>query len=216
MNKKKLAVLIGIVVLLGGMYFFFEKQGEKAMENQQGKVTSTEETKGKSDTKDPLDEAVDQYKKEHESETASDEPAPDFTLLDLDGNEISLSDYKGKPVLINFWATWCQFCDLEMPDLQKFSDEYGDEITVLGVNVMETNKKVSKYIEEGGYNFKILLDEKGDVSREYLAAALPASYFVDSKGTLIGMVPGLMTYDQMKEALEIIKDYEKGIPLETN
>lgn len=132
---------------------------------------------------------------------------PDFTLKDLDGEEVSLSDYRGKIVLINFWATWCKWCDVEMPDLQKLDDE-NDDIVVLAVDVMEEKETVKKYLEDGGYDFQVVLDEDGEISRTFLVSGLPTSYFVDKEGILLGGVPSMMTYDQMILILEDIRSKE--------
>lgn len=203
MKNKKLWILLGVVILLGGFYLVTERQTEKEMLETQVEEPELDNEQA------AIDAAVEQYMKEQEADISSDSPAPDFTLLNLEGEEISLSDYRGKIVLVNFWATWCQFCDIEMPDLQKLSEEH-DDLVVLGVNVMESDKKVSKYIESGKYNFPVVLDSKGDVSREYLASGLPASYFIDEDGTLLGRAQGLLTYEQMEQVLEEVRQYQES------
>ncbi|MFA5576624.1 MAG: TlpA disulfide reductase family protein [Tissierellaceae bacterium] len=132
--------------------------------------------------------------------------APVFTLKNLDGEEVSLEDYRGKKVLLNFWATWCKFCDQEMPDLQKFDSE-NDDIVVVAVNSMEKKANAQKYIEDGNYEFDVLLDEDGEISRMYYVSGLPTSYFIDEEGYLLGGVPGAINYDQMMEILEGIREY---------
>jgi thiol-disulfide isomerase/thioredoxin len=131
--------------------------------------------------------------------------APDFTLVDLDGKEVSLSDFRGKYVLINFWATWCQYCDLEMPDLDRLYKE-NEDLVVLAVNVQEEKGVVEDYIKKGGYTFPVVLDEEGYVSLTYLVSGYPTSYFVDKEGILLGGVPGMMTYEQMVQILENIRN----------
>lgn len=142
--------------------------------------------------------------KEDEFDIAIGKESPDFTLKNLDGEEVSLSDYRGKIVLINFWATWCTWCDKEMPDLQKL-DEENDDLVVLAVDVMEDKETVKGYIEKGGYEFEVVLDEDGEVAKTYLVSGFPTSYFVDEEGILLGGVPGAMTYEQMNSILESIR-----------
>lgn len=202
MKNKKVLILLGIVILLAGFYLVTEKQSEKEMLEAQLEEDLNQE-------QDLIDAAVEEYMREQEAEISSDSPAPNFSLLNLKGEEVSLSDYKGKIVLVNFWATWCQFCDIEMPDLEKLSKEH-DDLVVLAVNVMESEKKVSKYIEDGGYSFPVLLDSKGNVSREYLASGLPASYFIDRDGILLGRAQGLLTYEQMEQVIEEVRDYQEN------
>lgn len=133
--------------------------------------------------------------------------APDFTLKNLKGEEVSLSDYKGKIVLINFWATWCVYCDKEMPDMQRLSEE-NDDLVILAVDVREKKKIVENYIEKGGYDFEVVLDEDGKVSMDYLVSGFPTSYFVDKDGILLGGVPQMMTWEQMNSILDNIRQGE--------
>ncbi len=138
-------------------------------------------------------------------EVASGKMAPNFTLKNLKGEEVSLEDYRGKIVLLNFWATWCKYCDMEMPDLQKLDDE-NDDLVVLAVNVQEDKEVVEEYIEKGKYEFEVLLDEGGEIATMYLVNGFPNSYFIDEEGILLGRVPGAMTYDQMVQVLEGIRE----------
>lgn len=133
--------------------------------------------------------------------------APNFTLKNLEGEEVSLEDYRGKIVLLNFWATWCGYCDKEMPDMQKLDTE-NDDVVVLAIDVMEEKKIVEKYIEKGGYDFQVLLDEKGDLSQTYLVSAFPTSYFIDKEGILLGGVPGMMTSERMNQIIDEIRENE--------
>lgn len=194
MKYKILALLMAVIVLLVGC------STGNISENEQPEVIEKDQTV----VEEPIEEPVDEQVEEVSSELAKDKPAPDFTLMNLSGEEVSLSDYRGKIVLINFWATWCGFCDMEMPDLQRLDDE-NDDLVVLAVDVMEDKETVQKYIDEGGYNFEVVLDEKGDITKTYLVSGFPTSYFVDPDGILLGGVPGMMTYDQMNQILNDIR-----------
>ncbi|KNF07605.1 thiol-disulfide oxidoreductase ResA [Gottschalkia purinilytica] len=194
MNKKGLIIIILTVVLIGGLYYF--TMGRK-----------TEESLPKDNITKEKNEEDREEKKEKKkiTEATVGEEAPDFTLRNLDGKEVSLKDYRGKIVLINFWATWCEYCDKEMPDLQKL-DKENDDLVVLAVDVMEDEEKVKNYIKKGAYDFEVVLDEEGDVAKNYLISAFPTSYFVDKDGTLIGSVPGMMEYPQMNQILKSIRE----------
>ncbi|MDR7855588.1 TlpA disulfide reductase family protein [Tissierella sp.] len=154
---------------------------------------------------DTTNSVAEEVESEEEIEIASGKQSPDFTLKNLEGEDVSLSDFRGKIVLINFWATWCSWCDVEMPDLQKLDDE-NDDLVVLAVNVMEDKDTVKKYMEDGGYSFEVVFDEEGEIATTYLVNGLPNSYFVDEEGILLGGVPGMMTYEQMVEILENIRE----------
>lgn len=124
--------------------------------------------------------------------------APDFVLKDLDGNDISLSDFRGKVVLLNFWASWCVYCDQEMPDLERLYTTF-DDIVVIGVNVGEDLDLVREYVEENNLTFPVALDSEADIASEYLVSGLPTTYFIDEDGIIYGRYPGMMTYNMMLE-----------------
>lgn len=129
--------------------------------------------------------------------------APDFTLADLQGNPVKLSDYKGKRVMLNFWATWCPPCQVEMPHMQKFYEDYRhQDIVVLGVNMtaIENHQEdVQKFVNKGQFTFPILFDTKGDVMQAYQVTAYPTTYLLDSSGVIKDKFVGAMSYETMKK-----------------
>lgn len=131
--------------------------------------------------------------------------APNFKLKTLDGKEVSLSDYQGKYVWINFWATWCPYCVKEMPDLQKIYEENSDELVILAIDVGEDKETVEDYLKDKNYTFPILLDYNQEVAETYFVSAYPTTYFIDKEGYLIGGIPGMMTYPQMEQIFNQIK-----------
>ncbi|CCQ93216.1 Alkyl hydroperoxide reductase/ Thiol specific antioxidant/ Mal allergen [[Clostridium] ultunense Esp] len=198
-NKKILSIIILAVVLVGGLYYFTMVKGEETTEELVPENNVSEETNSETNGEDITEDFV--------PDISIGEEAPNFTLKNLDGEEVSLTDYRGKTVLINFWATWCKYCDIEMPDLQKL-DKENEDLVVLAVDVMEKKSLVEEYIAEGGYDFQVVLDEDGDIAKLYLVSAFPTSYFVDKDGILLGGVPGMMTYAQMSQIVEGIRDGE--------
>ena len=194
MNLKFVSIIVAIMILLVGCGAEDSSEGEEPMVNN-------EEVEEQEEIVDPVEETA---VEEPTEEEPVQQLAPDFTLLNLNDEEVSLSDYRGKYVLINFWATWCGFCDMEMPDLQKLDDE-NDDWVVLAVDVMEDKSIVEDYINEGGYDFEVVLDTEGEVVSTYLVSGFPTSYFVDPEGFLLGYYPGMMTYDQMNEVLDSLR-----------
>lgn len=119
--------------------------------------------------------------------------APGFSLKTLDGEVIQLEDFRGKPVILNFWASWCPPCRVEMPALQAVSDTYIDQgLVVLGVNVtnLDNPAEASRFLDEAGVTFANVLDPDGSVSRLYQARALPTTFFIGPDGVIKKVVIG--------------------------
>ncbi len=126
--------------------------------------------------------------------------APDFTLVDLKGNEVTLSDFRGKAVFINFWATWCPPCRAEMPEIEAVYQEYKDKgVVVIGVDILETEEEVLQFVQRGGYSWTFVLDTTGLVVVNYEIGAIPTSFFIDREGIIQAVNIGAMT----KRAMEI-------------
>ncbi len=120
--------------------------------------------------------------------------APDFTLVNLEGENVSLSDFHGQPVLINLWATWCGPCRIEMPTIQSRFEKYQDEgFIVLAVNFDEQQADVQAFLDEFGLAFQILLDPGVEVQKLYRTRSYPTSFFVDRKGVIQAQHIGVMT-----------------------
>lgn len=135
--------------------------------------------------------------------------APDFQLKDYQGNQVRLSNFKGKPVLINFWATWCPPCRAEMPEIEaayrKYKEKYG--LVVLGIDAREDNSSVKKYVEDGGYSWDMPMDYEGTVIANYGVAAFPTSFFVDRQGYIRATQIGGMDKKGLEDRLtKILQD----------
>ncbi len=113
-------------------------------------------------------------------------PAPDFTLSTLDGGQVRLSDYSGRVVLINFWATWCGPCREEMPLFEQAQAEHAGGLAVLAVNVRERPGVVRPFVERLALSYAIGLDEKGRVAERYRVRSFPTTYFIGRDGTVEG------------------------------
>lgn len=114
-------------------------------------------------------------------------PAPDFTLSDVQGHPVALSDFKGQPVIINFWATWCGPCRVEMPHLQAaYENHHQNGLVVLGVNLTERDdpRAVPDFLAEFGLTFPVVLDHSGQVAELYRVLGQPASVFIDQEGMI--------------------------------
>jgi peroxiredoxin len=126
--------------------------------------------------------------------------APGFTLENMNGEQVSLSDYQGQKVFLNFWASWCPPCRKEMPDMQKLHEEYGsEEVVILAVNVGENKSTAANFMMQNGLSFPVLLDNSKDTARNYLIRGIPSSYFLDQNGIIKEKAFGAVSYEKMLE-----------------
>lgn len=135
------------------------------------------------------------------------QPAPDFTLNTLDGGEVTLSGLKGQAVLINFWASWCPPCRLEMPDLVRAYEDHREEgFILLGVNLTATDSlpDIRDFVEEFKMTFPVLLDERYEVADLYGLRGLPLSVFINRDGVVVRIINGAMSGDHIEVFVEEI------------
>jgi len=126
--------------------------------------------------------------------------APNFQLHNLEGKSVSLSDLRGKPVMLNFWATWCHPCVFEMPYLQQVYEEWSaDGLVLLAINIGGTSSRVKEFLQSHNLSLPVLLDTKGGVAGRYGIRYIPTTFFIDKDGIIqvvrIGAFPN-------KEAIE--------------
>ena len=112
------------------------------------------------------------------------QPAPSFKLPDLNGTEISLEEFKGKIVLVDFWASWCAPCRMTMPVIERLSKEYPDDMAILAINMGEPKGVVEKYVFDEAISTRVLLDERGSISATYGARAIPMNFLIDRSGVV--------------------------------
>ena len=127
--------------------------------------------------------------------------APNFRLRTAGGEEVRLAELRGRPVFLNFWATWCLFCVGEMSAMQKLADRYDDRVAVLGVNVGEDAERARRFAAEAGVRYPLLLDADRAVTEAYRVRAMPTSLFVDGDGVIRSAKFGPLTPPEMEEHL---------------
>lgn len=136
--------------------------------------------------------------------------AADFTVYDQSGREIKLSDFRGRPVVLNFWASWCGPCRSEMPAFDVAYKAYGDDVQFMMVNLTdgmrETVESAAECIDEEGFGFPVFFDTGMEASSAYDVVSIPTTYFIDAKGTLVNHVIGAMDEEALMEKVRGISE----------
>lgn len=164
---------------------------------------------------DVEDESIEIQESADESDTSASDnstlvAAPDFSLVDQYGNIHSLSDYKGKVVFLNFWATWCPPCNSEMPDIQELYDKYSadpnSEVAILSVAFPDYGTETSvdgikEFLDSNGYTYPVLMDENADLLLSYYITAYPTTFIINADGYILGYIPGAMDKETMESVI---------------
>jgi len=181
-------VSLFVVLFIGGLLVFFEHFNESPFSIQDISATP------------PIENKFDQ-EKSHPGFIA-----PKFTLRNLKGNLDSLDNYKGQVVILNFWATWCAPCLVEMPSFEALYRRYRSQgLTVLAISIDKGNEsKVQKFVEERGLSFPVLLDEKGEAERLYPSVTIPFTYVIGQQGRIVTRVDGAKNW-QSEDTFEAVE-----------
>lgn len=221
-NKKKLIIIIVVFVLLMcGAVLLYNKLGENVdrqqLITQEEGAETEEEVSGQEDATDA--ETVTQENQEAENTTTSEDTgsesteddkllAPNFTVYDIGGNEVNLSDYAGKPVVLNFWASWCGPCKSEMPEFEEKYKELKGDVQFLMVNMTdgsrETVEVASEFIAEQGYTFPVLYDTESNAAYLYSVYSLPTTYFIDKEGYIVAYAAGAIDGATLQKGIDMI------------
>lgn len=136
--------------------------------------------------------------------------APDFTVVDVDDNEVKLSDYIGKPIVLNFWASWCPPCKAEFPEFEKVYNEQKDDVTFLMINMTdgqrETKEKGLKYITDNEYTLPIYFDTKQEASFTYGIVSIPTTLFINTDGNIVSAKQGQISEKTLNNEISNIKE----------
>jgi peroxiredoxin len=140
--------------------------------------------------------------------------AKDFTLEDLEVSAVNLKDFQGKVVFLNFWATWCPPCRVEMPAMEKLWQKFKQEdFVILAVDLRERKEKINSFVKTNGYTFPVLLDSMGAVANTYGIRAIPTTYLLDSEGRIVGRALGARDWasaDAFKLIEQLLSKTNKG------
>ena len=210
-----LMILMGVMTFTGYMNGVTSYLSSLGGGSVSGTEQTAEETAGEKSDGAEVRESAEENGEQEESEETAVVPAPDFTWTDQYGNSHTLSDYKGKTVFLNFWATWCGPCQSEMPEIQALYEKYGSnegDLIVLGVanpkteeqpyNNDGTVEEVTQFLEENGYTFPTVMDTTGETLMAYGISAFPTTFMIDTEGNVFGYVPGALSADMMESIVQ--------------
>ena len=134
--------------------------------------------------------------------------APDFAMVTADGEVISFSQLRGKPVVLNFWASTCGPCQQEMPGFQAAFDEYGSQVQFAMVDVVgfngETEDRAQRFIADEGYTFPVFYDREGDASIQYSLTSIPRTFFIDAEGYVVAMGSGMLDESSLERGISML------------
>lgn len=186
-----------LVVLIGGAYVLYSRLSAGARPDNLSAQTPAET--------------------ENQTPQGSDAPAeteppkveaPDFTVENADGEDVKLSDYVGKPIVLNFWASWCSPCKSEMPEFNEAWEELDGEVQFLMVNMTdgsrETVDTAKEYVEGQGFSFPVFFDTGSEAAMAYSAYSLPTTYFIDAEGYVVARAVGAIDRDTLQKGLDLI------------
>ena len=204
-------LLVGLIV---GATLLYNKLGadyigNNIMTNETQETQMPQETKAEETNTEETEAEESIAETEYEEDYEPIYPiAPDFTVLNEEGEWVKLSDYFGKPIVLNFWATWCYYCKLEMPDFNEAYKLYPD-VQFLMVNatdgVEETMASAKKYIAENGFEFDVFYDTKLDAVSTYYISSFPQTFFINANGELVARSAGMLDLETLQKAIGMIK-----------
>lgn len=209
MKKWHTVVLaLSLVALIAAAGFLYNTLKDRAGNQQLMTAPTAQQTEAAEEQTLPTQQQTQPAAESTEPSETVDMTAPDFTVYDGEGNPVTLESLRGKPVILNFWATWCGYCVMEMPDFQTMYDTYGEQIHFMMVNVtdgyQETQEAASGFITEKGFTFPVYYDLELSAASAYGVNAMPATYFIGENGDLVAYGQGALDASAIQQGIDML------------
>ena len=217
MKQKRTLILVAVFVLvLAGAYLLYNNLSKDTQTDQlvvlgdqkQEQTQQTESQKQTESTQSQEQVESTQSQQQTEAVESTETPvnlAPNFTVYDAAGKAVRLHDFIGKPIVLNFWASWCGPCKNEMPEFQKLYEELGQQVTFLMVNAgQETATNVKSFLENAGYTFPVYYDTTDGAAIAYRVSSLPTTYFLNAKGEAVTYAVGMLDEATLRKGISYI------------
>lgn len=205
---KVLAGCFALVVLIGGSTLLYRQlSSQYRAENLE---IAEEPNVDNENTLAETEEGTGAKEAEKENSEENTSAAPDFTVENAEGEKVTLASFEGKPVILNFWASWCSPCKTEMPDFQAAYDTYGEDIQFMMVNMTdgarETRQSGEDFIKEQGFTFPVFYDVDLEAAYAYYVTSIPTTYFIDAEGNIVAAGRGMLDSEALEKGISILME----------
>ena len=211
MGQKKTILVVALVfaLLLAVAYPLYNRLSREAAPDQLGTLPQQEKPTA---TQPAATQPTETNPTQPEATQPTQSPVTleyDFTVVDGNGKSVKLSDYVGKPIVLNFWASWCGPCKSEMPEFQQVYEEMGQQVQFLMVNATvsgDTVEDAKAFVQQSGYTFPVLFDTRGEALHTYGVDSFPTTYFLDKAGNPVVYAVGAISKDNLLKGISMITE----------
>lgn len=207
---KVLAGCFALVVLIGGSTLLYRQLSSQYRAENLEIAEEEEPNVDNENTLAETEEGTGAKEAEKENSEENTSAAPDFTVENAEGEKVTLASFEGKPVILNFWASWCSPCKTEMPDFQAAYDTYGEDIQFMMVNMTdgarETRQSGEDFIKEQGFTFPVFYDVDLEAAYAYYVTSIPTTYFIDAEGNIVAAGRGMLDSEALEKGISILME----------